>query len=426
MVQLAGVAAAVAANEADRGSDENLWPLEAEEKKQKEDDAPKAWIHTVQAEMFFGGWIVLNALVLAIQADHMKDDKAWGWILIECVFNIVFGVEVVLRMMAEKGRWPCSGWNWMDFLLVVIGVIDIPLKFVDGGANVGFLTLLRVFRLLRLLRLVRVLKVLKANKELMLLLQGIGAAIRAMSWGMLLLLLANFILSLLLTKIVGKEMLTGVFDPNLEGEEYLVYDYYFGTLYKSMFTLYMFTMEFQGDTCRDTFPDGPWLTFVLLLWTVLSCFALLGTIGSVIVEAILAISASNHEEDDAEEKEANRTETRSLMFTLYDALDADRTGQLELHDVDLTQESARKLVQKCGIAPQEAGEVFEAVADEKGIVPRDAFVNGMMRLRSDIEAKDLLKLECDIGACANKLDEGIKKQAELLATLESIAKKREV
>merc|ERR1719203_489873 len=108
----------------------------------------------------------------------------------------------------------------------------------------------------------------------MLLLQGIGAAIRAMSWGILLLLLANFIVALLLTKVIGQSMFDGLTDP--EREE--TYWGHFGNMHRSMFTLYMFTMEFQGDTCRDSFDDGPWLTFFLLVWTWLSCFALLGTI----------------------------------------------------------------------------------------------------------------------------------------------------
>jgi hypothetical protein len=437
MVQLAGVAAAVAASELDdRGDDK--WPVDVLAEEEKAQQPPQAWIHTVQAEIFFGGWIGLNAMLLAIECDHMKDEKAWGWIFCESIFNIVFFVECVMRLKAEKAKWVFSFWNWMDAFLVFIGMIDTwILKWVDDGSSVGFLTLLRVFRLLRLLRLVRVLKVLKSNKELLLLLQGLGAAIRAMSWGMLLLLIANFICSLLVCKIAGKRIIE--WDGHIEftdefegvkiideesGEPYDTYEANFGTLPRTMFTLFMFTMEFQADNCRETFHDGAWMSYFLLFWTFLSCFALLGTIGSVIVEAILAISASNHEEEEAEEKEKTMKERKGLMNLLYDALDSDRTGIVDQRDLDLTKESVRDLIEKCGVAPQEASEVCQAVADDKGAIPKDKFVNGMMRLRSDIEGKDMLRIECEIGACQNRLKEAIKDQERLLEILEAAAAKR--
>jgi len=247
---------------------------------------------------------------------------------------------------------------------------------------------------------------------------------------MILLFIVNFICSLLVCKIVGKQMFDGAFTYQDEDGNRILNDwetvdnpYYFayGTLPRTMFTLFMFTMEFQADNCRETFHDGAWMTYFLLFYTVLSCFALLGTIGSVIVEAILAISASNHEEEQAEEKEAERQETKNLMGMLYDALDADGTKQLEVHDVDLSKEAPRALIKKCGIAPQEANEVFDAVADDKGVVPRDAFVQGMMRLKSDIQGKDMLKIECEIGACERKLKSTIEKEGELLALLKGIA-----
>jgi len=433
MVQLAGVAAGVAASEINnQGPDK--WPVDVLADEEKAQQPPEAWIHSVQAEIFFGGWIGLNAMLLAIECDHMKDEKAWGWIFCESVFNIVFFVECVMRIKAEKAKWVFSFWNLMDAFLVLIGMIDTwILKWVDSGSSVGFLTLLRVFRLLRLLRLVRVLKVLKSNKELLLLLQGLGAAVRAMSWGMLLLLIANFICSLLVCKIAGKKLIqwdnylefTPVPDEEAEGGWYDTYEENFGTLPKTMFTLFMFTMEFQADNCRETFHDGAWMSYLLLFWTFLSCFALLGTIGSVIVEAILAISASNHEEEEAEEKENTQKELKSTMTLLYDALDSDRTGVVDKGDLDLSKDNVRDLIEKCGIAPQEASEVCDAVADEKGSIPKDKFVSGMMRLRSDIEGKDMLKIECEIEACSNRLQEAIKDQESLLKILEGVAAKRE-
>merc|ERR1712217_497085 len=128
---------------------------------------------------------------------------------------------------------------------------------------------------------------------------------------MILLLMLIFISALLVTRLVGRRCCFGdkVFNDANWGDDAEDPEFYvghFGTLPRSMFTLFQFTMEFQPDICRSTWHDGTegyLFTAFLILYTMLSNLALLNIMASIIVEVIMTISASNHKEEKAIEKQ---------------------------------------------------------------------------------------------------------------------------
>jgi voltage-gated sodium channel len=393
-------------------------------------DSPKSdyWIHSMKAEIFFGAWIVLNAIVLAVETDYQDDNNEndWYWVLLDSIFNIVFGVEVILRMVAEKGRWPCLAWNLIDFALVIIGIVDSwILRLVDTGGNVGFLVVLRVFRLLRLARVLRVLRLLRSNKELLLLIAGIGAGLRAMVWGALLLVVVNFISGLLMTEIAGKDMVDGWFlnrDENdagaIESESIGFYEANFSKLYLSMFTLFEFTMEFQGDHCKSTWADGPWLTFFFIVYTFVTNLALLQVVGSVIVEAILTIADQNHQEDKAEEKEKELKEAKETSDQLFDTLkqSASPTAcDLNYKELDFSNEKVSKYLKMAGLVPAQAAQLLKILdKNNTGLLSKAEFSMGLTRLKQDVNPKDIFKLETRLERVKQKIVAACAQQKDLV------------
>jgi len=396
-------------------------------------DSPKsdAWIHTTSAEIFFGAWIVLNAIVLAVETDHQDEgnENDWYWVLLDSIFNIVFGVEVVLRMVAEKGQWPCVAWNLIDFALVVVGIVDSwILRLVETGGNVGFLVVLRVFRLLRLARVLRVLRLLRSNKELLLLIAGVGAGLRAMVWGALLLVVVNFISGLLMTEMVGKDMFDGWFlrrDPLEEGvgvygDEGSI-DFYtdnFTKLYLSMFTLFEFTMEFQGDHCTASWPDGPWLTFFFIVYTFVTNLALLQVVGSVIVEAILAISDQHHQEDKAEEKDKELKDAKEDSDALFEKLKTtapQTAGDLNYKGLDFSDEKVSKSLKMLGLVPAQAAQLFTIMdKNNTGLLSKAQFSLGLVRIKQDVSPKDVFKLETRLERVKQKIAAACAQQKDLV------------
>ncbi len=79
--------------------------------------------------------------------------------LINHLILFIFVIEMVIKILA-KGNQPWqyfySGWNLLDFFIVMNGLID-PLLNI----NASFVPVLRLFRLFRLFRLLRVLRVLR-------------------------------------------------------------------------------------------------------------------------------------------------------------------------------------------------------------------------------------------------------------------------
>merc|ERR1712060_329477 len=268
------------------------------------------------------------------------------------------------------------------------------------------------------------LRLLRSNKELLLLIAGIGAGLRAMIWGALLLVVVNFISGLLMTEIVGKDMFDGWFlernpdDKAIEdGIEF--YKENFTKLYISMFTLFEFTMEFQGDHCKATWPDGPWLTFFFIVYTFVTNLALLQVVGSVIVEAILTIADSHHQEEKAEEKDKELKEAKETSDELFETLKHSvppNAGDLNYKELDFTDEKVSKYLKMAGLVPAQAAQLLKILDNNNtGLLSKAEFSMGLARLKQDVNPKDVFKLETRLERVKQKISAACAQQKDLVA-----------
>jgi len=357
----------------------------------------KLWVQTTQADFFFGGWICVNAVVLALETDLRteENEEHTAWIILDSVFNVVFLFELVLRMYAERKKWVRDVWNVFDFVLVVVGVTDSWILPATGlNSDMRFVTLMRLFRLFRLIRVLRVLRLLRFLKELMLLIQGITSAMRAMVWGLLLLGITIFICALLLTRLVGKACCES--DDTFQDELYFEY---FGSLARTSFTLFQFTMEFQPDICRETWSYGPWLTFFFLAYTMFTNITLLNTVASVIVENILSISQANNAEQQAKlETEASRN-THDRMSQVFAMVDLDGNRMIEKSEIEKNNPAVEGLLAMSGVTMEHAMNLFNIMdVDESGAISRDEFQKALARGTHPLQASDVLRVQCQLDA----------------------------
>jgi voltage-gated sodium channel len=363
----------------------------------------KHWIQTTRADFFFGGWIVVNALILAIETDSRTEanEKSIIWFLLDSIFNVVFLVEMMLRMRAERRRWIKDVWNLFDAMLVTVGVFDtwiLPLTGMDS--DIRFLTLIRLFRLLRLVRVLRVLRLLRFLKELMLLVQGITSAMRAMVWGLLLLGITIFICSLLITRLIGKSCC-----EESDTFQDALYASYFGTLSRTAFTLFQFTMEFQPDICRETWAHGPWLTFFFLAYTMFTNITLLNTVASVIVENILSIAQQNQNEEKAKAEADEVEKNHERMQEIYNLLDVDGNKMIDRAELSGTDPAVDRLLELSGVTKEDAMRLFSVMdVDDNGQVSRDEFQNALARGKSStLGVADVLRVQCQVDALKQKM-----------------------
>jgi len=81
---------------------------------------------------------------------------------VDFTFLILFAIEMILKatafgLMMHKKAYLCSGWNWLDFIVVVIGFVDM---FSSGLPGISTLRLVRTLRPLRSLQRIRGMRVL--------------------------------------------------------------------------------------------------------------------------------------------------------------------------------------------------------------------------------------------------------------------------
>jgi hypothetical protein len=102
-------------------------------------------------ELFIGGAIILNTLMLMLESFPMDQGNADLMELFNTVFLLIFTVESVIKMigLGVKPYFSVSPWNRLDFTIVAISWVSVAaegLSVFSGGRA------LRVFRLLLLLK----------------------------------------------------------------------------------------------------------------------------------------------------------------------------------------------------------------------------------------------------------------------------------
>eukprot|EP00928_Gymnodinium_smaydae_P058676 TRINITY_DN4185_c0_g1_i1.p1 TRINITY_DN4185_c0_g1~~TRINITY_DN4185_c0_g1_i1.p1 ORF type:complete len:805 (+),score=171.40 TRINITY_DN4185_c0_g1_i1:361-2415(+) len=361
---------------------------------------------------------------MGVETDSRTEanDKHAIWFLIDSLFNIVFIVELGLRMYAEQRAWVKDAWNLFDATLVAIGVMDSWVLSFVSEANLRIVTLLRLFRLLKLLRIMRLLRLVKFLTELRLLILGTVQALKTTIWGFLLLVAIIYVSALFVTQVVGKNCCSeqDMFSAAIIPE-------YFGSLVRTAFTLFMFTMEFQPDIVRDTWVDGAFITFFMVVYTVFTNLMLLNMVSSVIVECILALSNEEAAREQADKEDSKKMEYVKELLQIFADIDTDDSGMLTWEEfaglpakpqggngtpADYSGQKARmkpglrRALRIAGVTPNQAAELFHILdADTTGTISKEEFIRGFMRVKAPPESKHILRVECRVDTVVKKMDQ---------------------
>ena len=92
------------------------------------------------------------------------------------LFIVVFGIEIILKIIAEgfyvgKSAYLKNGWNIIDFLLVIISIIDFIITLLSKSSN-------KILRMLRILRTLRPLRIINKDPGLKLVVTTLLSSLR--------------------------------------------------------------------------------------------------------------------------------------------------------------------------------------------------------------------------------------------------------
>lgn len=351
----------------------------------------------------------LNAFLIGLEQEVSESDGGIGdrllWFMVELVFAVMFVVEILLRMSCLRSRFVLDIWNICDTLVVLGCVVDaLVLQPAKMGGKLRLLSTLRVMRAIRLIRLVRM---FKAFRELWLLVGGLVNSIKALAWITLILMLLIYVCGVVATTEIGQNPEVYANGPSYDGEVW-PYEEYFGSVFKSMFTLFQI-MTLDGwcdDIVRHILYFQPAFALLFLVFIVLTAFGLMNVVIGVIVENTLAAATVA---DQAIEKEQATKRRKALdqLEVMLELSDSNRSGSISLEELQAAAQSrvVQAQLEALDVRQVEVEQLFELLDYERrGAVDLKKFIVSCRELVGGARRRDIAQVEITVGALTQRLD----------------------
>jgi hypothetical protein len=230
--------------------------------------------------------IILNMLWIGIDLDYNQAaflcDAPFGFQFMENLFCSFFTVELMIRFLSFSVKRHClqEGWFMFDAFLVIFMVWDTWIVTAIHSLPTGFgvgstmnTSPLRVLRLLRLMRVARMARVLRRVPEFMILVKGMGVALRSVTSMLGLLVLIMYVFSIIFTELFR--------DSNAAA------GIGFETVMESMNTLLLHCILVdQGDILQKLLDKGVTYYVVMVIFLVLTTMTVFNMLIGVMCEQI--------------------------------------------------------------------------------------------------------------------------------------------
>jgi len=124
--------------------------------------------------------ILFNAVFILFESNFRDQEGEpnsnyglWIWMAMEIVFNVIFFIEMLLKMAAQSCSYFGNTWNLFDLFLVVVGLVGLIFEAManmawaqqgDVSNEARLIRIARVFRVMRVLRIFRLVKYIRILK----------------------------------------------------------------------------------------------------------------------------------------------------------------------------------------------------------------------------------------------------------------------
>mmetsp|Transcript_23628 Transcript_23628/g.43854 ORF Transcript_23628/g.43854 Transcript_23628/m.43854 type:complete len:631 (-) Transcript_23628:30-1922(-) len=338
---------------------------------------------SVYWQRFINVSIVLNAIQIGLGAEITSSTAKDVWRVCDVMFTVIFAAEMIVALVALRLNYFYNPWNYLDFIVANIAIIDICLvPFMDGGDS-GMSTF-RVFRLLKLLRVARMLKVIP---ELMMVVEGLVASIRAMVWICLMMLMLLYAAGIFCKDIIGGSDAgyPSYSEENIADEIVAPFNnyVYFGSVARSMNTLFnMVVLAEWQEVVRPIYEHQPAMVIFFICLVFLGSFGVLNVMIGIVVENTTKAMAAQRED---QELELQKTQIKlaSNLADMVFSIDVNSDEKISLEELEA--ENAQELHVVLGDLGLPHGYSLEELfvmldVDGNGDLSKLEFVQGIMRL----------------------------------------------
>lgn len=351
------------------------------------------------------------------------------WVIVRICLNMVFVLELPLRMYAFGciccGRGG-SAWFWFDVFVVCGSAAEVFFDILSffGTAlttlpDFSQVRLLKILRVTRLLRALRVPSLMKYVAPLQTLVSSISHTLWYLVWAAVLLLLLIYTVSIAFAQTVASFIiLQGLEQVEEQTPALLVF---WRDLWTSMTTCFMaisgginWQTVYEPLNQLDAMMGKIFIVFISFAY-----FALLNILTGVFCNS--AMEALSRDPDIvAISHEA--TYIREHLSHVFTIIDKDCSGSMTLDELEewMEEENGRVDFQALGIAEGDPWTLFKLLDENaQGVVSQEAFVNGCLKLRGNASGVDMASLRNESRATQELL-------SMLITRMESLsdAKKR--
>eukprot|EP00429_Kryptoperidinium_foliaceum_P011731 CAMPEP_0176040438 /NCGR_PEP_ID=MMETSP0120_2-20121206/20051_1 /TAXON_ID=160619 /ORGANISM="Kryptoperidinium foliaceum, Strain CCMP 1326" /LENGTH=582 /DNA_ID=CAMNT_0017373835 /DNA_START=12 /DNA_END=1757 /DNA_ORIENTATION=- len=327
----------------------------------------------------------------------------------EQIVNGVFVFELAFRLYKLRARFfwnhltrRFDAMNGLDFVIVIVCSIDLYLLPLLFGEASGSIQSMRILRLLRLTRALRVVRVMTTFSKLRILLLTTASSFMSLFWSMVLVCLIIYGSALALCQTLQ----TSVLDQDLPLDLRLWLFQWYGSGSRSLWT--MFLVTFSGgwpNYVQRLIDEVHWtfsLIFVAYVWVVV--FAITRIITALFLKDTLQV-ASDDAEMMAREQRSAKVKMARKLEKLFALVDTSQDGYISIDEFRNVVQlpTAQLYFTALDLQIGQACDLFALLDNGDGKVDLDEFCEGVMRLKGQARAVDMIVVMRDCTAIARKV-----------------------
>ncbi|CAE8589285.1 unnamed protein product [Polarella glacialis] len=315
---------------------------------------------------------------------------------LDLLFLGLFTVDLILRASVLHIRFFKAPLNWVDFLVVISGLIEV---FGDWFMDPFFLRMLRLAKFGRAFRAMRLSKV---SHSLKLLGKCITASVGMLFWSLALVFVVQCIGGMMLSTLIGSFMENTEVDPQVRR---LVFRYY-GTFSGSMLTMFQVLFANWSISYRILVDHvSEWWSLWFIIYRCLVGFAMLNVVNACFVQQTMAVAQQDTElMIYAKGKEKNAYARK--LHILFRELDTSGDGMVSWQEFEvlLTDDRLRSFLAAMEIDASDLKGLFDVLGDGSGNISADDFIAGARSLNGAAKAVDMAQLLSIVKRLDSKLE----------------------